>query len=73
MKTNQFIKEIESMGLRVQKVEDYMFVIDILGFHVAKISMKEFGLISTNNSKFIKLNYNTKLQLLDLLDRKSVV
>lgn len=67
MKTSEFIKEIESMGLRVQKVEDYMFVIDILGFHVAKTSMKEFGLISTNDSEFIKLDYNAKLQLLNLL------
>ena len=67
MKTDQFIKEIKSMGLRVQRVEDYMCVLDILGFHVAKTSMKEFGLISTNNSEFIKLDYNTKLQLLDLL------
>ena len=67
MKTDQFIKEIKSMGLRVQRVEDYMCVLGILGFHVAKTSMKEFGLISTNNSEFIKLDYNTKLQLLDLL------
>ena len=67
MKTKQFIKEIELMGLRVQKVEDHIFVIDKLGFRVAKTSMKEFGLISTNNSEFIKLDYNTKLQLLNLL------
>ena len=67
MKTNKFIKKIESMSLRVQKVEDHMFVIDKLGFPVAKTYMKEFGLISTNNSEFIKLDYNTKLQLLHLL------
>lgn len=67
MKTNQFIKEIKSMGFKIKKIKDYFVVIDANGFCVSEISEEYFGVFSTDYVGFHILGDNTKLQLLDLL------
>ena len=68
MKTNQFIKEVESVGFKIKKIKDYFVVIDANGFCVSETSEEYFGVFSTDYVGFYDLDYNTKLQLLDLLN-----
>ena len=67
MKTKQLIKEIKSRGFELKKAKDYIIVVDTNGFYVAKTSEVDFGVLTTDYIGFYKLDYNTKLQLLNLL------
>ena len=69
MKTKQLIKEIKSRGFELKKAKDYITVVDTNGFYVAKTSEVDFGVLTTDYIGFYKLDYNTKLQLLNLLNR----
>ena len=66
MKTNQFIKEIRSMGLHIKDLVKTV-IIDDDEYFVAGVSKEELGAFATDYPGFYRLDYNTKLQLLKLL------
>ena len=67
MKTNQFIKEIKSMGFDVKELHYNLAIYDGNEFTLAHVSKKEVGVLVTDFPNFYRLEHDTKLQLLDLL------
>lgn len=67
MKTSEFIKEIKSMGVQVKELYDEIMIKDSEGCFVAMVSKVEFAVLSTDYRGFYRLDYNTKLRLLNLL------
>ena len=67
MKTNQFIKGIKSMGFDVGESYYILAVLDDNETLIATVSKEEFAGLVTNHLGFHRLDYNTKLRLLDLL------
>ena len=67
MKTNQFIKEIKSMGFRVNDFKKSIFIVDNNDFFVAKVSKISVGEVSTDYPGFTNLEYSSKLNILDFL------
>ena len=66
MKTKKFIKEIRSMGLHIKDLVKTV-IIDDDEYFVAGVSKEEFGAFATDYPGFYRLDYDTKLQLLNLL------
>ena len=67
MKTKQFIKEIKSMGFDVEETYDILAILDDNEILIATVSKEEFAGLVTNYLGFYRLDYNTKLRLLNLL------
>ena len=67
MKTKQFIKEIKSRGFDVGESYYILSVLDDDETLIATVSKEEFAGLVTNYLGFYRLDYNTKLQLLNLL------
>ena len=67
LKTNQFIKEIKSMGFHAKDYENSILIVDSNDFFVAKVSKKEVGVLATDFPNFYSLEHDRKLRLLDLL------
>ena len=60
MKTNQFIKEIKSMGFDAKDIEKSIIIVDSNDFFVAKVSKVSVGEISTDYPGFTNLEYSIK-------------
>ena len=67
MKTKQLIKEVKSMGFQIKELYSEIVIKDVEGYIVAVASKVEFAALVTEYRGFFKLDYNTKLQLLNLL------
>ena len=67
MKTKQFIKEIKSMGFDVVELHYNLAIYDDNEFSLAHVSKEEVGVLITDFPCFYRLDYDTKLQLLNLL------
>ena len=67
LKTNQFIKEIKSMGFHAKDFEKSILIVDSNDFFVAKVSKVSVGEISTDYPGFTNLEYSIKLNFLDFL------
>ena len=67
MKTKQFIKEIKSMGFDVEETYDILAILDDNETLIATVPKEEFAGLVTNYLGFYRLDYNTKLRLLNLL------
>ena len=67
MTTNQFIKEIKSMGFHAKDFEKSILIVDSNDFFVAKVSKVSVGEISTDYPGFTNLEYSIKLNFLDFL------
>lgn len=67
MKTKQFFKEIRLMGFDVKDLNNVIVIIDSNEYYIAEVSKDNFGAIATDYPMFCRLDYNTKLQLLNLL------
>ena len=68
MKTNQFIKEIKSMGFDVKELHYNLAIYEGNEFTLAHVSKKEVGVLATDFPNFYRLEHDTKLLLLDLLN-----
>ena len=67
MKTNQFIKEIKSMGFQIKELYSEIVIKDGEGYIVAIASKVEFAVLVTDYRGFYRLDYNNKLKLLNRL------
>ena len=67
LKTNQFIKEIKSMGFDVKELHYNLAICDGNDFTIAHVSKKEVGVLATDFPQFYRLEHDRKLRLLDLL------
>lgn len=67
MKTNQFIKEIKSLGFDVGESHYILAIRDGNEFTLAHVSKKEAGVLATDFPNFYGLEHDRKLRLLDLL------
>ena len=67
MKTNQFIKEIKSMGFDVKELHYNLAIYEGNEFTLAHVSKKEVGVLATDFPHFYRLEHDRKLRLLDLL------
>ena len=67
MKTNQFIKEIKSMGSNVKELHYNLAIYEGNYFTLAHVSKKEVGVLATDFPHFYNLEHDRKLRLLDLL------
>ena len=68
MKTNQFIKEIKSMGFDVKELHYNLAIYEDNDYTLAHVSKKEAGVLATDFPNFYGLEHDRKLQLLDLLN-----
>ena len=69
MKTNQFVKEIKSMGFDVKELHYNLAIYEDNDFTLAHVSKKEVGVLATDFPHFYTLEHNRKLRLLDLLNK----
>ena len=67
MKTNEFIKEMHSLGYETTNLERSIIVNDDNGFFLVDVSKEEFGVFSTDFPGFSVLDNYDRLQLLDSL------
>ena len=67
LKTNQFIKEIKSMGFDVKELHYNLEIYEGNEFTLAHVSKKEVGVLATDFPNFYSLEHDRKLRLLDLL------
>ena len=67
MKTNQFNKEIKSMGFQIKELYSEIVIKDGEGYIVAIASKVEFAVLVTDYRGFYRLDYNNKLKLLNRL------
>ena len=67
MKTNEFIREMQSLGYETTNLKRGIVVNDDNGFFLAYVSKEEFGVFSTDFPGFSVLDNYDRLQLLDSL------
>ena len=68
LKTNQFIKEIKSMGFDIKELHYNLAIYEGNEFTLAHVSKKEVGVLATDFPQFYRLEHDRKLRLLDLLN-----
>ena len=69
MKTKQLIKEVKSMGFDVVESHYLLEILDDNETLIGAVSKEEFAGLVTNYLGFYRLDYNSKIRLLNLLSK----
>ena len=69
MKTKKFIKEVKSMGFDVGESHYLLEILDDNETLIGAVSKEEFASLVTNYPGFYRLDYNSKIRLLNLLSK----
>ena len=69
MKTKQLIKEVKSMGFDVVESHYLLTILDDNETLIGAVSKEEFAGLVTNYPGFYRLDYNSKIRLLNLLSK----
>ena len=69
MKTKQLIKEVKSMGFDLVESHYILTILDDNETLIGAVSKEEFAGLATNYPGFYRLDYNSKIRLLNLLSK----